>query len=83
MWSHKKRLQIIFNDRQILFENYLAVTLGHPKRDGVTENIDIFMEKIPDKSNHNDKPVIEPVLTRELMSRWGSKNIVIVVIVIV
>jgi hypothetical protein len=47
----------------------LAVTLGHPKRDGVTENIDIFMEKIPDKCNHNDKPVIEPVLTRELMSR--------------
>ena len=55
---------------QILHENYLAVTLGHPKRDGVTENVDVHVTLIPDKANHNDRPVLEPVLSRDLMSRY-------------
>jgi hypothetical protein len=54
---------------QLLFENYLAVTLGHPKRDGITENVDVHLMTIPDKTNHNNLPVIEPVLARDLMSR--------------
>jgi hypothetical protein len=53
-----------------LFENYLAVTLGHPRRTGTVENVDVHMVTVPDKSNHNDKPVIEPVLSRQLMSRY-------------
>ena len=32
---------------KVLFENYLAVTHGHPKRDGITEVIDVHMERIP------------------------------------
>ena len=55
---------------KILHENYLAVTLGQPRRHGVTENVDVLMEKIPDKLNMNDKMVIEPVLSRDLMSRY-------------
>ena len=46
------------------------MTLGHPKRDGVTENVDVHVTLIPDKANHNDRPVLEPVLSRDLMSRY-------------
>ena len=47
------------------------MTLAHPKRDGITENVDVHMTKIPEKVNHNDNPVIEPFLSRDLMSRLG------------